>query len=369
MIAAELESLPGVLGETEQEPAPDTAVQDNSWSALVRDAADIVQEELPPLVQIVEGIVAEHSKLVIGSGSKSFKTWLTMDLGLSIAHGVSFLDRATARRRVLYVNLELKPPTFMRRLQAIAIAKGIKVERESFLHLPLRGEMAGVTVRNLVDRIIRVARHFRAEVIIADPVYKMNVEGDENSSLAQTLFFNQLDRITTEGRCTLILNDHFGKGNQSEKEPLDAIRGSSAKGGDVDAAMVLRKHEVEGCLRVDLVHRELPPAEPFCIGWDFPLMHLRKDLSPDAMKKSKAGRHKTLDPRNLLGFILNTSSEKATSISRWAKDASVPRATMAQYVSDMRAEGWVRTTGEGSSVRQYITEEGKKVAQRAKDNP
>jgi hypothetical protein len=106
------------------------SVENDPWLPLVQDGADIIVEKLPPIIQIVDGIVTEQSKLVIGSGSKTFKTWLTMDMSLSIAHGVAFLGRSTTRRRVLYVNLELKPGTSTRRLQAIATAKKITVDRE-----------------------------------------------------------------------------------------------------------------------------------------------------------------------------------------------------------------------------------------------
>ena len=359
MKLTDLDDLAIAVSDVESENAP-PRVEDDPWFPVVQDAVDIMAEELPPTVEIVEGIIAEQSKLVIGSGSKSFKTWLTMDMALSIAHGVPFLGRATTRRPVLYVNLELKPATFKRRLQEIAKAKNITVEREWLRHLPLRGRMAGMTVDSLVTRIIRLARHFKAGVVIADPVYKMNVEGEENSSLDQTLFFNQLDRITTEGQCTLILNDHFSKGNQSEKDPLDAIRGSSAKGGDVDAGMVLRKHEVDGCFRVDLVHRELPPVEPFCIGWEFPLMRLRTDLSPDEMKRLRGGRHKARDPRELLEAIYDTTPAAPISISAWAKAVEIPRQTLTDYLSDWHAQGWIATTGEGNSARQYLTEKGRK---------
>lgn len=345
-------------GGADGEPPAQKPVQEDAWFPLAQDASSIMAEDLPELVQIVEGIVAERSKLVIGSGSKSFKTWLTMDMALSISHGVPFLGRKTERRRVLYLNLELKPLTFKRRLQAIAGAKGITVEPEWFLHLPLRGRMAGVSVDGFVGRIIRFVQHFKAGVVVADPVYKMNVEGDENSSHDQTVFFNHLDRITTEGEATLILNDHFSKGNQSEKDPLDAIRGSSAKGGDLDAAMVLRKHEVDGCFRVDLVHRELPPVDPFCIGWDYPLMKVRTDLDPLAMKKAKGGRHKSHDPKKLLAVIRDTSPEDPISFSAWAKDAGVPRGTLAEYAATMHTQGWIQTVGDGSSARQHITAKG-----------
>jgi hypothetical protein len=360
--------MPGVLDEygivdvpdAEAPPAPVRA-EDDPWFPLIDDAADIAAEKLPEIVEVVLGIVAEQSKLVIGSGSKSFKTWLTIDLSLSISQCALFLGRRTTRRRVLYVNLELKPQTFKRRLQAVAEAKGITVDRKWFLHLPLRGKMANVPLDELVSRIIRLALHFEAGVIVIDPIYKMNTEGDENSSRDQTVFFNQLDRFTTEAVCTVILNDHFSKGNQSEKDPLDAIRGSSAKGGDVDAAMVLRKHEVEGCYRVDIIHRELPPVEPFCIGWQFPLMVPRPDLNPDAMKKPKGGQPKKYDPLDLLEAIKDSTAETPVSIAKWADTAGISRQTLQGYLNGMRAKGWILTAGAGNTARQYVAPKGKEA--------
>jgi predicted transcriptional regulator len=343
--------------------APST-LESEDWSRLLQDAADIVAEELPPVVEIVKGIVAEQAKLVIGSGSKSFKTWVTMDMALSIAHGAPWLGYGTTRKRVLYVNLELKPQTFKRRLQTIAKAKDIKIERQWFLHLPLRGKLTQSTVNSLVSGIINLAQQSYIGVVVIDPVYKMNLEGDENSSRDQTLLFNQLDRITTEAKCTLILNDHFGKGNQSEKDPLDAIRGSSAKGGDVDAAMILRKHEVEGCFRVDMVHRELPPVGPFCIGWKFPTMELRPDLDPAAMKKSKPGRTPKSSLPELLRYIRDSSAENPISVSEWANRAGMTRQTLQTYISKMRCKGWISTVGEGSKARKFITAEGKEAVRR-----
>jgi hypothetical protein len=205
----------------------------NNWLSLVEDGADVVARELPPLVQVIEGIICDRSKLVIVSSAKCFKTWLTIYLALCVAHGVPFLGRATIRRKILYVNLELKAATFDRRLKAIAGALDITVNRGWFHHLPLRGCMASITVDELIDRIVGIAKQLKCGLVVIDPVAKANIEGEENSSRDQTLFFNQIDRLTTEADCTVVLNDHTTKGNQSEKDPLDTIRGSSAKGGDL----------------------------------------------------------------------------------------------------------------------------------------
>jgi hypothetical protein len=337
----------------------------NPWVLLVEDGADIAAKELPPLVEIVTGIVCEQSKLVICSGAKAFKTWLTIMMALCIAHGIQFLGRATARRRVLYVNLELKPSTFDRRVQAIANALGITVDKSWFYHLPLRGHMAGVKLPEIVDRLIANCQHFKVGVTVLDPVFKLNIEGEENSSRDQTVFFLQLDRLTTEAGCTVILNDHSGKGNQSEKDPLDVIRGSSAKGGDLDAAMVLRKHEVNGCFSVDMVHRELPPVNPFVLEWKYPMMTLRSDLDPEAMKKAKGGNTRKHDPLKLLSVIKDTTVEKGISISAWATDAGIKRQTLSDgYLPEMRANDWIATIGEGSAARQCITEKGREAVRR-----
>lgn len=363
--AAELlKGLPAeVLSKARSEqPASDP------WLELVEDGAELQSRKLPPLVQIAEGILAELSKLSVVSSAKCYKTWLTIHLALCISHGIEFLGRATTRRRVLYVNLELKQQTFTRRLQAIAEAIEITIDPKWFSHLSLRGKLAGLTVHEIVSRILAVARALQAGVIVIDPLFKLNIEGEENSSRDQTVFCNELDRITTEGKCTAIFNDHSGKGNQSEKDPLDVIRGSSAKGGDLDAAMVLRKHEIPECFRVDLIHRELPPVEPFCIGWRYPLMELRPDLSPDAMKKAKAGRRRAHDPEALCAAIAeHNSPENPISISAWAKAAGITRSTLADYLPGLRAKGWIATTGEGSNARQYLLEKGTAAARRGKE--
>ncbi len=157
---------------------PDTLPKAQSaWSDFVEDGADIEKIELPRLVEIVEGIVGEQSKLVIASGAKAFKTWLTILMTLCISHGLPFLGRRTVRRRVLYVNLELKPSTFHRRLQAVARALSVTIDATWFKHLPLRGRLGGLTLDEIVSRLIALCKQFDTDVIVLDPLFKLNIEG------------------------------------------------------------------------------------------------------------------------------------------------------------------------------------------------
>src|SRR5579883_188498 len=95
-----------------------------------------------------------------------------------------------------------------------------------------------------------------------------------------------------------------------------------------DAAMVLRKHEEKDCFRKDLVHRELPPVEPFVVEWKYPLMHLRDDLNAEDMKKPKGGAAKKYDPKRLLAAIKDTGPANPISITDWAERARVARQTL-----------------------------------------
>lgn len=332
--------------------------KEDAWKPFITDASDIIFKEIPPVIEIIEGIICEQSKLVLGSGSKSYKTWLTIDLALSVSHGVTTLGRKTSRRKVMYVNLELKSDTFERRLQAVARAKGLAIEPGWFFHLPLRGKLTLQLLQVTITRLIAICLEKGFTVIVLDPVAMLNTLGDENSSKDQVVLMNEIDRMTTEASCTVILNDHFGKGNQSEKDPLDAIRGSSAKGGAIDAAMIIRKHDVDDAYRVDMIHRELPPVEPFVIGWNYPLMELRADLDPEDMKKSKGGRPKDFTLSFLLEPIKNTSQESSITISAWSKILGIPRKTLSDNLAELRKRDYIKTTGEGTHARQYITEIG-----------
>jgi len=78
------------------------------------------------------------------------------------------------------------------------------------------------------------------------------------------------------------------------------------------------------------------PSNRSGIGWKFPLMELRPDLSPDAMKKAKAGRRPAHDPKKLLAAIAETTAENPISIAKWAKAIPIPRQTLTDYLPELR---------------------------------
>ena len=76
--------------------------------------------------------------MVLGGGSKSFKTWCLADLAISIATGSSWWGLDTVQGTVVYLNFEIQAGFFQSRLRAIANAKGVALN-ENLLVWNLRG--------------------------------------------------------------------------------------------------------------------------------------------------------------------------------------------------------------------------------------
>jgi len=92
------------------------------------DAADFLAEPIDPPAELIEGILHKGSKLAFGGSSKSFKTWSLLDVAISVATGADWLGHTTAQGKVLFLNFEIQPHAWQRRIVAVAKAGGRKPE-------------------------------------------------------------------------------------------------------------------------------------------------------------------------------------------------------------------------------------------------
>src|SRR5262249_774962 len=115
--ALPIEWTDGTAGEWSSGPA-EKAVP------TIQDAAEILAKpiKLPP--DVIEGVAHEGGKAVLGGSSKTRKTWLLVDMAVSVATGNLCLGRfATKKGRVLYVNFELPAAFFAFRLSKICFER------------------------------------------------------------------------------------------------------------------------------------------------------------------------------------------------------------------------------------------------------
>jgi hypothetical protein len=320
------------------------------------DAADFLATPIEPPDELIAGILHKSSKLVLGGGSKSFKTWNLLDLAISVATGMDWLGRRTTQGKVLFLNFEIQPHAWQRRIAAVASAKGVEIKQGQIILWNLRGHAADFRV--IVPRIIERARRENFALNVLDPIYKLYGNTDENSAGNVALLLNSLETLATETGAAIAFGAHFAKGNASAKEAIDRISGSGVFARDPDSLLIFTKHEADDAFTVEPILRNFAPVAPFAVRWKYPLMQLADDLDPAKLKQI-AGRKKEHDPIKLLATISARDEQNPISVSEWAMQSKIPRTSLNDYLPTMRFKGWIKTVGAGNRAKQAITAEGK----------
>ena len=315
-----------------------------------------VPQDMPP--ELIAGVLHKGSKLALGGSSKAYKSWLLLDMAVSVAHGLPWLGFETALGKVLFVNFEIQSYAWQRRIAAVTRAKGLELQPGQISLWNLRGHAADFT--KLVPRIIERAKQQSFSLIILDPIYKIYGGTDENSAGDVAALLNSIERLTVETGAAVTYGCHFAKGNASAKEAIDRISGSGVFARDPDSLLIFTAHEDEGCFTVDPILRNFAPIHPFVARWKYPLFESADELDP-AKLKQVAGKKKQHDPVKLLAAVANNDELNPISMPQWADRTEIPRTTLNDYVTEMRRKGWVKTIGEGSKAKQAITNKGKAI--------
>jgi hypothetical protein len=268
---------------------------------------------LPP--EIVRGMLHRGCKMVLGGGSKSFKTWGLIDLAISIATGSPWWGLETATGVVVYLNFEIPEPFFHSRLRTVAEFKGVALPPNLYIW-NLRGHAAAAGA--LFPKLTKQLEALKPAGLVIDPAYKLSLGSDENSGKDVALLMNEFDNLAEDTGAATVIGTHFSKGNQSTKEALDRISGSGVYARDPDSILTMTRHEEEDAFTVEATLRNCPPMAPFVVKWEYPLFAPAEDLDPaDLRKRAKTGK----EPRSPLDIIdeLPWGDGDGWGASKWQK--------------------------------------------------
>jgi hypothetical protein len=271
-------------------PPPEAPSHDKSalpplvWGQEIQGKAIILPEEL------IAGMLHRGAKMVLGGGSKSFKTYCLADLAISIAAGITWWGREVKQGRVIYLNLEVQSEFFEKRLQDIAQAKGCEIPAALGVW-NLRGHCMDHSI--LLPRLGEVIADLDCAAIILDPTYKV-MGGNENAQEQVAALMNSLERLGKESGAAVIFGSHFAKGNASGKEAIDRISGSGVFARDPDAILTMTRHAEDDVFVIDPILRNCPPVEPFCVRWEFPLMRPADEMDPADLKQPAGSSKKVV---------------------------------------------------------------------------
>ncbi len=254
--------------------------------------------------EVVRGLLREGETANVIAPPKTGKSWLVIDLAMSIAAGVPWLETyETVQGEVLILDNELHRETTSFRYREVMRCAG-EVARSGNVSCRRRGygreAMDRITVRNLrgelrdlssLGRWVRSQPKGRYRLVILDAFYRfMPREWDENDNGTMAQVYNLLDSYASHLGAAIVCVHHASKGSQAGKSVTDVGAGAGAQSRAVDTHLILRAHEEDKAVVLDAATRSFPPIEPRCFRWQFPFWEAAPDLDPRMLKADKPRR-------------------------------------------------------------------------------
>lgn len=270
-MAFDLSVHPSIVGDASRRLLESHARKAKSILPAITDITDAALDKETEPPQIITNLAHQGTKIILGGGSKSFKSWSLIDLCVSISCGVPFWGFHTTQGAILYINLEIPAFFFRKRVQSVAAAKNVTVSPDTFHHWCLRGFCADIDA--LLPSLMAETESRRFVLIIVDPIYKvLGSARDENSASHIATLCNAIEHLAVSSGAAVAFGSHYSKGNQSSKEAMDRISGSGVFARDPDTILPMTRHEEDNTFVIEPILRNLPQVEPFCLRWEFPLM-------------------------------------------------------------------------------------------------
>ncbi len=192
---------------------------------------------LPPPTPLVDGLIFRNTLVNVFGPPASFKSFLALDIGLSVAHGGAWHGREVHSGPVLYIAGE-GAAGIRKRASAWMQNHGVADNGEPFFVLP-----QAVAIRDdaEVDALIAEAGETMPQpptLVIIDTLARSFGGGDENSGEAMGEFIAGCDRIRTafDGATVMIIH-HAGK------DTTRGARGHSSLFGAVDTELELKRSQ------------------------------------------------------------------------------------------------------------------------------
>jgi hypothetical protein len=299
----------------------------------------------PPLAppEIIEGILHQGCKMILGGTSKSNKSWCLLDLAISVASGQPWWGRRCVKTSVVYINFELQPWALAQRLNALFAARPeCKVTKESFALWNLRGHNADLTLlRPKLEE--QLAKH-NFGLIILDPAYKVLGNRDENANGEIASLMNEFESMAQKTGAAIVVAHHFAKGDSTAKSAMDRMSGAGAWARDPDTIIVLTPHEEPDHFTVTSILRNLPQLPEFVVGWDYPLMKVASDLNPEALRRPQS-KNKVCSDKEFIEQLLTETPTARGDIVAKAAGLAISRGSVDRYLKRLADAGLICSGG------------------------
>lgn len=225
-------------------------------------SAELSQKQLEPPRFIVENLIPEGLTLLVAP-SKSFKSWMSLDLAISVATGTKFLNRMTRQGTVLYAALEDSEYRLKERQEKVFNG------RPAPEHLYITISAADLD-NGLIDQLeMFVQENPDTQLIIIDTLQMVrSMNNSRNAYSKDYKDCGRLKEFADKHRLAMILVHHTSK-FVNETDPFANINGTTGIMGAADTVMMMTRADKEtGFAKMNITGRDIQEEE-YQMRFDF----------------------------------------------------------------------------------------------------
>lgn len=214
---------------------------------------------------LVRELWSASSVGLVAGAAKSYKSWLGLDLAMSVASGTPALGRYPVETpgRVLMYLAEDALPSVRERVASIARHRGLEL-RALDLHA-ITAPRLRLDVEEDRLRLLETARSLKPRMLLLDPLVRLHT-ADENDAcqIAQILGYLRSFQRTLD--VSVVLVHHTRKYVPAGARAGEGLRGSGDLHAFGDSNLYLRRTRDKLVLSVE--HRSAPAPPPVCLRLD-----------------------------------------------------------------------------------------------------
>lgn len=234
--------------------------------AQAREALPVVQasdlEKSNSLARwLIEGLWTAQAVGVLAGQPKSSKTWLALEMAVSVATASPCLGTFPVHRSgpVLLYAAEESPPDLRFRLESLASVRGLDLERIDVR--VITADSLRVDLPADQEKLHATVLQHRPVLLVLDPLIRVH-RADENASAAMSAILAYFRSLQRQTGAAILLVHHVRK-NPSTAGAGYSLRGSSDLYAWLDSFCLLHRRRDEIFLTAE--HRSAPATGPFIL--------------------------------------------------------------------------------------------------------
>jgi len=302
---------------------------------MIFTAAELLATDFPDPNWIIPGIVPE-GLAILGGRPKVGKSWLALQMGISVGSGGRFFDKQIDPGEVLFVALEDNPRRLKKRLLDMGVTEAPPITFV-FEYRPLH--------QGGIDDLYAAIMSNRYRLITVDPLNRAFIGIDQNDSPMIPRLLSQLQTATMQQNSTLLFTDHTRKPVALTPDPIDDIIAQTGKTSIADVILAL--YRTQGKVGANLKGRGREIEEIDVVIQQDPVTHAWQLVG-------EAGEVALSEIKNsILALLDDTRRMTLAEICKGLGKTTAERGNVYKYMADLVNRGNVIKQPADSRGRVY----------------